>query len=222
MKVLIIAAHSDDETLGIGGTIAKHHQNGDEIYAISMTDGVGARTDKSDLVIERKNASIKASRILGFKWINSFSFPDNSMDIVPRIEVIKKIEEVKKEINPYIVYTHNSSDLNIDHRIVSEATLTAFRPQPGENWLEIRTFEVPSATDFGHKSITGTFTPNLFVDISNTIDLKIDALKKYSSEMRLKPHTRSFEGVINLAKYRGNQVGLNYAESFEIIRKIIR
>ena len=83
-------------------------------------------------------------------------------------------------------------------------------------------FEVPSATDFGHKSITGTFSPNLFIDISDTIDSKIKALKEYQDEMRMKPHTRSFEGILNLSKYRGNQVGVSYAESFEIIRKIIR
>lgn len=222
MRILIVVAHTDDEALGLGGTIARHYKEGDEIYAISMTDGIGARNDSNELIEKRKYASLQAAKVLGFEWLKSFSFPDNSMDTIPLIQVVKKIEEIKNQINPSIIYTHHASDLNIDHRIVSAATLTAFRPQPGEEWCEIRAFEVSSATDFGHKSITGTFSPNLFIDISDTIDSKIKALKEYQDEMRMKPHTRSFEGILNLSKYRGNQVGVSYAESFEIIRKIIR
>ena len=144
------------------------------------------------------------------------------MDSIPLIEVVKFIEKAKENIKPKIIYTHSSSDLNIDHRIVSQATLTAFRPQPDEEWEEIRTFEVPSATDFAHKSITNSFSPNLYIDIKEKWKKKLCALKAYSSEMRKFPHSRSLEGVENLARYRGNQVGLEYAEAFEVIRKIER
>ena len=216
-------AHTDDEVLGMGGTIRRHIDDDDSVFVLSMTDGVSARqiNDKNAIKI-RQRAAINASRKLGFTWLSSANFPDNAMDSIALLDVIKFIEKTKKQINPNIIYTHSSADLNIDHRIVSQATLTAFRSQPGEIWREIRTFEVPSATDFGHKSITNAFYPNLFIDISDTWHLKLEAIKEYELEMKAPPHSRSMEGLENLAKYRGNQAGLNYAEAFEIIKKIDR
>lgn len=221
--VLVIAAHFDDEVLGMGGTIAKHIANGIPVYCISMTNGVTSRANSTQQQIEsRKEASLNASKILGFTWYKSFNFPDNAMDTIPLLSVIKSIEEIKNLLNPTIIYTHSTADLNIDHRIVSQATLTAFRPQPNEKWNEIRTFEIPSSTEYGHKSITNSFSPNLFVDISSAWGKKLKALSEYSLEMRPHPHARSIQGIENLAKLRGNQSGLCYAEAFEIIRKIIR
>lgn len=221
--VLVIVAHTDDEAIGCGGTIARHVRNGDKVYGLSMTDGVSARgTEDSDEIRKRAQASINASKILGLEWLMGGSFPDNAMDTARLLDVVKVIESAKKLTNPTVVYTHSSADLNIDHRIVSQATLIAFRPQPNEEWEEIRAFEVASATDYGHKSITNNFIPNLYVDISETWQTKLAALKEYGLEMRRPPHTRSFEGLENIAKYRGNQAGLPYAEAFEIIRKVDR
>jgi LmbE family N-acetylglucosaminyl deacetylase len=220
-NILIIVAHSDDETIGMGGTIVNHTKNGDKVFAVSMTNGVGSRDAQSKGDINKRAiAADKASRILGFEWLQAGKFSDNEMDKSSLIEVVKFIENIKNLLKPDIVYTHSSSDLNIDHRIVSEAVLTAFRPQPNEKCREIRAFEVSSATDYGHKSVTGSFYPNLFIDISDTWGEKLLALKEYASEMRDYPHTRSFEGIENLSKLRGNQVGLRQAEAFEIIRKI--
>ena len=222
-NILVVVAHTDDETLGLGGTIAAHTLLGDNVYGIAMTNGVSSRNNKTNLKIKiRKKAAISASKIIGLKWIKGGNFADNAMDDTPLLEIIKIIENAKSKINPSIIYTHSSNDLNIDHRIVCEATLTAFRPQPNETWEEIRTFEVPSSSDYGHKSITGFFHPNLYINISKTWEKKLKALTKYKMEMRDKPHSRSFEGLKNLAKYRGNQVGLQYAEAFEVIRKIQR
>lgn len=221
--VLVVVAHTDDETLGCGGTIARHARNGDRVYGVAMTNGVGARgVEDSDEIKKRTQASINAGKILGLEWLEGGSFSDNAMDTVGLLDVAKAIERAKTLTKPTIVYTHSSADLNIDHRIISQATLIAFRPQPNEVWEEIITFEVASATDYGYKSITREFTPNLYVDISETWQTKLAALKEYSMEMRKPPHTRSFEGLENLAKYRGNQVGLPYAEAFEIIRKVDR
>ena len=221
--VLIICAHSDDETLGMGGTISRHVNEGDKVYAISMTNGVSARcTSKSKLVEDRDKFASKAAQILGFEWILKEDFPDNSMDKVPLLEVVKVIESIKKKIQPNLIYTHSMADLNIDHRIVSQATLTAFRPLSSESWNEIRTFEVPSSTDYGHEKITNSFYPNLYIDINNYFLNKCNALKQYESEIMVPPNSRSFDGIEALAKYRGHQVGLNYAEAFEIIRKIKR
>lgn len=221
--VLVVVAHTDDEALGLGGTIAKHVENGDVVFGVSMTDGVMARGGQNEEGIKvRAQASINAGKILGLTWLEGGSFPDNAMDSVSLLAVAKVIEKAKSLVKPTLVYTHSSADLNVDHRVISQATLTAFRPQPNEVWQEIRTFEIASATDYGHRSITNSFYPNLYVDITGTWKKKLAALNEYQMEMRDAPHTRSFEGLENLAKHRGNQVGLYYAEAFEIIRKIER
>jgi LmbE family N-acetylglucosaminyl deacetylase len=220
--VLIIVAHTDDETLGAGGALARHAQAGDRVYAMAMTDGVGARGADGAAAASRARAAEKAAAALGFKWIEGGAFPDNAMDSVPLLDVAKAIEKAKAEIRPALVYTHSGADLNIDHRIVCQAVLTAFRPQPGESCAEIRACEIPSATDYGHPQVTGSFAPNLFVSIGDTWAAKLAALRAYEAEMRPAPHTRSFEGLEALARCRGHQAGLPMAEAFQVLRKIER
>lgn len=222
--VLVIVAHTDDEVLGAGGVIAKHSESGDQVYAIAMTNGVSGRMPDSDreLISVRSQAAYAASIHLGFTWLANGDFPDNALDTVPLLSVVKFIEKAKSMIDPTIIYTHSCADLNIDHRMVAQATLTAFRPHPNERWTEIRAFEVTSATDYGHKSVTNIFQPNIYINIKDTWNKKLSALQEYHSEMRNAPHARSYEGIENLAKHRGYQVGLEYAEAFELIRKVER
>lgn len=220
-NILVVVAHADDETIGMGGAIKKHVNEGDKVYAISMTNGVGARNESnSNVVIERDLAAEKASKYLKFEWVKKFNFTDNALDHYPLLEIIQCIEKVKVKVKPELVYTHSAADLNIDHRIVANAVLTAFRPQPGEICKEIRLFEVCSSTDFGHVNITGSFVPNLFIGISETWNDKFLALKSYDKEIMNYPHSRSIDGIKNLAQLRGNQVGLSMAEAFQVIRKI--
>ena len=219
--VLIVVAHSDDEAISMGGTIKKHVEKGDSVYVVSMTDGVGAREEKiNDAAVKRNQASKKSSECLGFEWAENYNFSDNAMDSHSLLDIIKCVEKAKKKYNPSLVYTHSGADLNVDHRIVANAVLTAFRPQPDERCKEIRLFEVASATDYGNQALTGIFVPNLFIDISKTWEAKAAALNAYKSEMRDYPHSRSIEGIHNLAKLRGNQVGLIMAEAFQVIRKL--
>lgn len=219
--VLVVVAHSDDETIAMGGTIVRHVSNGDKVFAVSMTDGVSGRDSADENEKEkRKISSVSASQELGFRWGDCYEFNDNAMDSYPLIEVVKAIEKVKIKYKPSIVYTHSAADLNIDHRVVANAVLTAFRPQPGEICKELRLFEVASATDYGCPPITGLFSPNLFINIAEQWPNKERALKVYNAEMRNYPHSRSIEGIRNLAKYRGNQVGYELAEAFEVIRKL--
>lgn len=219
--VLVFVAHSDDETISMAGTIIKHVSQGDTVVVVSMTDGVGARDNtRPEDIVQRKTSANAASRELGFHWGMCFGFNDNEMDSYPLIEVVKAVEKAKQQYNPTIVYTHSAADLNVDHRVVASAVLTAFRPQPNEICKEIRLFEVASATDYGSPSVTGSFTPNLFINITGNWDSKERALRAYSAEIRDFPHSRSVEGVKNLGKLRGNQVGCEMAEAFEVIRKI--
>ena len=222
-KVLIIVAHPDDESFGCGGLIKKLIKKKNEIFAISFTNGLGSRNKTSNKkIIDRKKASIEASKILGFKWLAQYDFPDNELNKINFLEIIKKIEIFKKKINPHIVLTHNFTDLNIDHRLVAEATLTAFRPEPKHHIEEFITFEVPSATDYRILKSQKNFLPNCFFNIQDELKFKIKAIKAYKNEVKIAPHSRSLDGIKNLSKLRGNQSGLKNAEAYEIIRKIYK
>tara|TARA_Y100001970_G_scaffold209467_1_gene255375 strand:- start:1881 stop:2564 length:684 start_codon:yes stop_codon:yes gene_type:complete len=220
-KVLIIVAHTDDESFGCGGLIKKLSLNKNKIGAISFTNGISARSNTTKKEIKkRQEESIKASKILGFKWLAQFNYPDNQLDKISLLEIIKIIEKYKIKFRPNVVLTHNFSDLNIDHRKIAEATLTAFRPEPKEKLEKLLTFEIPSATDFRMLKNKKNFTPNYFVNIEKFLKFKVKAIKCYKNEVKPYPHSRSLNGIKNLCKIRGNQSGLKFAEAFEIIREI--
>lgn len=221
-KILIIAAHSDDEALGCGGSIAKHCAAGDDVAVIFMTDGVGSRQGSGDAEsLHRNDASRRALEILGCTNFERFDFPDNAMDRVSLLAITKKIEEFCDGWGtPSTVYTHHPQDLNIDHRIVHSAALTAFRPQPSasEQPRTILSFEVPSSTGwFGSAPV---FQPNYFSDITPYLQTKLLALEAYSEEMRPWPHARSLRAVEALAHTRGSTVGVEAAEAF-VVERII-
>lgn len=222
-KILFIVAHPDDETIGAGGTIARHISEKDKVYCYSFTDGVSSRGSSETEKKKRLVSASKASKILGFDWIDLGKkvHEDNSLDKYPLLTFVKIIENIKKKINPHLIYTHSKYDLNIDHRIISEATSTAFRPQTNEKWEKILSFEIPSSTDFSN-DFYDSFKPNYFVNIRKFWNLKMKALNAYKQEIKPKPHSRSFEGIKNLAKLRGNQSGQSFTESFQILREIKR
>ncbi len=225
-RVLVSIAHPDDEVLGCGGTIAKHIDQGDEVFCIAMTDGVGARILKKNTraINDRKKAALNASKKLGFKWLYDCceNFPDNGLDSIKLLDIIRVIEKAKKKVNPHIVYTHDFNDLNIDHKLVSDATMTAFRPHEGEICESIFAIEIPSASDYGAYKNSLNFIPNHYVDISKTWTKKFNALKCYGDEMKKYPNSRSVKGLEILAKYRGTQVGMHKAEAFKVLRQLSR
>ena len=216
-SVLVFAAHPDDETLGCAGTIAKHNHQGDKVNVIILADGESSREgSKKSHIIKRQNMAIQALKILGVKDIHFLQFPDNQLDKVPQLEIIKKVEATFKKINPDIVYTHYSEDLNIDHRITNSITMVLCRPQNKIAVKKVISYEVLSSTDWSFSS-TKHFSPNYFVNISEFIDKKIEASNCYSSEMHQPPNTRSIDHIKLLAKHRGATVGYQYAEAFYTI-----
>jgi len=219
-NILIVVAHPDDETIGCGGTIQYHQRNKKKVFVMSFTDGISSRNEKKNInkISIRNNASKKAEKLLGFKWFKNYNYPDNALDTVKFLDLVKNIESAKKKINPSIVYTHYFNDLNIDHQLVSKACITAFRPEPKKNKAELRFFEIPSSTDFSFKK---DFEPNLFISVKNFWKKKEKALKAYGSEIKKKPHSRSLHGIRNLSNLRGSQSGLDCAEAFQIYRKIV-
>lgn len=146
--VLVVAAHSDDEALGCAGTIAKHIAQGDQVHLLFMTDGVGSRKVKEQEVAERLDAAKQAAEVMGAASLVNLRFPDNRMDSVPLLDIVKEIEIKVVELQPQVIYTHQIGDLNVDHRVTHQAVLTACRPMPGCSVREIYTFEVMSSTEW--------------------------------------------------------------------------
>jgi len=215
---LVIAAHADDEALGCAGTIAKHIKNGDQVTIVFMTNGVSARdtcenTDEN----ERTSSAEKAMKILGISDIRQYSFPDNKMDSLPLLDIVKEIESVLSEVSPAIVYTHFSHDLNIDHRVTHAAVMTACRPQLTSTVKKILSFEVLSSTEWNSPS-QQMFIPHYIVNITEFWDKKLAVLKCYHEEMRDFPHSRSYQCVEALATLRGATNGFEKAEAFFVER----
>jgi LmbE family N-acetylglucosaminyl deacetylase len=219
MNILIVAAHSDDEVLGAGASIARWVREGHHVSVLFFTDGVGSRGKKSSEVKARQTAARAAAKILGFSIVESGAFPDNQLDTVPLLELAQTIERAKKEIQPGAVYTHFWGDLNIDHRRVFEATLTAFRPQPGEVCRSIHCFEVASATEWG--SPAATFRPTVYNEVSEQdVETAVRAYKAYEREVRADPHSRSVESFLARRALRGRETGVNWAEAFVLCRQL--
>jgi len=226
LVTLFIAAHPDDEVLGCGGTIVKHVQNGDEVHVVILAEGVTSR----DKVRERESragelsqlaqAAHEAGRILGVQSVELHDFPDNRMDSVDLLDVVKVVETAIDRYKPDMVYTHHAGDVNIDHRIVHQAVVAACRPLPGQCVKTLLFFEVPSSSEWQTPSSAPAFFPNYFVDISDCLNKKLQALEAYRSEMRPWPHPRSLEAVEHLAHWRGATVGVEAAEGFVLGRKL--
>lgn len=218
--VLVVAAHADDEALGCGGTIARHVAEGDDVYAIFVADGVTSRihAEQSDLAV-RHAAAERAKEILGIRESFYLGLPDNCLDSIPLIDVVRKIEPYVSSIQPNTIYTHHHGDLNVDHRITHQAVMTACRPCPGSSVREIFTFEVVSSTEWASRGKM-PFVPNMFVDVADYLSTKIQALVAYEAEMRSPPHSRCLENIENLARHRGYAVGVWAAEGFEVVRML--
>jgi LmbE family N-acetylglucosaminyl deacetylase len=218
--VLVVAAHTDDEALGCGGTIARHVEEGDTVYAVFMADGVTSRKGavEEDFRV-RGSAAEKAKEILGIKETFFLGLPDNRLDTIPLIDIVQNLELIIDRLKPNIVYTHHHGDLNIDHRITHQAVMTASRPTPSKTVKAIYAFEVVSSTEWA-TPVGDPFIANHYIDVSNHFLIKINALKAYQSEMRESPHSRSIEHVAYLAYHRGRSVGVNAAEAFMTIRVI--
>jgi LmbE family N-acetylglucosaminyl deacetylase len=217
-EILVVAAHADDETLGCGGAIAKHTSKGDKVRLILMADGVSSRTQSNDKSLEERNyVAEKAKNILGIDSIDYLFLPDNKMDSIPLLDIVKLLEPLVEQYSPSVVYTHYHNDLNIDHKITNQAVMTVCRPLPSSTTTTILGFEVLSSTEWNQIQ---EFNPTYFIDISATIDVKINAAKAYNIEMRKPPHSRNLQHIRALAQHRGNSIGLDAAEAFHVYRQI--
>jgi LmbE family N-acetylglucosaminyl deacetylase len=224
--VAVIAAHPYDEVLGCGGTLARLAEEGRKVHILLLADGEGSRKDFAqlssgrELLVARNAAAEKACNILGASSVEVLGLPDNQLDSIVLLDIVKKIESFIAFYMPTTVFTHFAGDVNIDHRIVHDAVIAACRPLPDYVVEELFFFEVPSSSEWRPIGSTGAFSPNWFFDISNTLDKKLKALEAYSSELREFPHPRSLKAVTSLATWRGSTVGVEAAEAFILGRKI--
>ncbi len=227
MKILVVAAHPDDEVLGCGGSMAKWSQDGHEVHVVILAEGVTSRdvlrnceyrTEELSIL---KQAAHETGKILGVASVSVLDLPDNRMDSLNRLDVIKRIEQEIERVKPEMVVTHHAGDVNIDHRITHEAVVTACRPLPRHSVRRIQSFETPSSTEWQPPGSAPVFQPTCYVDITQTLDLKIKALEVYLSEMRAWPHARSLKAVEHLARWRGASVGCEAAEAFQLMREVL-
>jgi N-acetylglucosamine malate deacetylase 1 len=217
-KILVVAAHPDDEILGCGGSIIKFQETHD-IEVIFMTDGVSSRGKNKTKALRRRKNCIDLFSSLKLKKPTFFNFPDNQIDKIPLLTIVKKLEKKIKSFKPHTIFTHYSGCLNIDHRRTFEAVMTASRPLSNSSVKKILSFEILSSTEWAQFK-NESFQPNYFINISKEFKQKIKCLNFYKSEICKYPHSRSLKAVEALARFRGISSGNKYAEAFYLNRYI--
>lgn len=222
-KILVVAAHPDDELLGLGGTVRRLANAGKEIHAVILAEGITSRFDHRDeaeqtQLEELKEDAKKAASIVGYQSIEFCGFPDNRMDEVALLDIIKAVSKYVDKYNPDTIFTHHHGDLNIDHRRTCEAVLTACRPVGEYGVKRIYAFETPSSTEWNY-NYTEPFAPNVYFDVTDTLEAKVEGMACYRSESTVCPHPRSPEALRSLGEYRGSNVGYKMAEAFMLLRE---
>jgi len=215
MKILVVAAHPDDEVIGLGGTIAKHAKKGDDVFILIVSEGVSAQYEDKEKFLElRRDACLKAANLLGVRGVIFKDLPDGKLDSISQLEINKIIEEQIKKISPDRIYTHHWGDLHKDHKIVYESTLVAAR----NSRAEIFCYETISSTN-KIRNQDKFFIPNTYIDISEELSEKLKAVECYDTEVKAFPHPLSKEALTCLAKLRGVELNLNAAEAFVCVKR---
>lgn len=214
-KVLVVAAHPDDELLGVGGTVACHTADGDEVYSVIMCESESLRYKRD---VGQSRAVNEAANVLGVKKVFHIKMPDQRLDTLTLTDIISPLEKISEEIKPDIVYSQFGGDINMDHQLLFQAANVAFRPLAP--WPEeFYAFYTASSTEW---AFPRTFRPDTWVDISETLETKIRAFECYKSEVRKYPHPRSSDALRHAAHFFGNQCSMDAAEAFMTIRRVRR
>jgi len=221
-RILVIAAHPDDEVLGCGGTLARFADEGAEIHVAILANGITSRigvpaNEAADLLKVHHERARKAGALLGAKDVRVLGFGDQKLDAIPLLDVTHAIETEVARIGPDAIFTQHGGDLNMDHVVAFRATLTATRPMRGRALQAVFAYPVASSTEWAFGRFEPRFTPDVFSDISSTLERKIEAMEIYESEARAFPHPRSPEALRAAAAHWGSAVGVMAAEPFETI-----
>ena len=215
----MIGAHADDETLGLGGTILKAASNNSIVDVLIVTDSTSSQYVNDNNKKKIRNANLKAAcNKLQVNNIFEFNFPDMQLDSISHIKLNIKIAKLINKEMYNTIFVHHPNDINKDHQILFDSVMVACRPQPKSSVTSVLTYYVVSSTEWGGYEASTMFRPNVFINISEFIDQKIEVFKIYKDEIREYPHPRSIENIINTAKYFGSQVGMGFAEPFKLLR----
>lgn len=216
MNVLVFAPHNDDEVLGAGGAIAKHVANGDNVYVCEVT--VGRNEERAQLI---KSEALEAHKILGVKETYFLDLPVVGLTHLQPMELNKAINKIVQKIKPEIAYIPHKGDMHQDHAHVAESAMVALRPVDSPQVKAIYVYETLSETEWNIPSVDNAFIPNVYVDITETIDQKLEAMRCYQSQLYEFPHPRSLKAIKSLAELRGSTVCVENAESFMLVRTIL-
>jgi LmbE family N-acetylglucosaminyl deacetylase len=223
MKVMAIVAHPDDEIIGLGGTLAKHVKSGDEVKVVILGDGKTSRYNQYAVIDPVQKEESDQETTAALKALGVFDFikttlPDNRFDSLPLLDIVKIVSEQIQSFQPEIVYTHYYGDLNIDHQLTAEAVIIATRPIEYAA-KKLLLFETLSSTEMSGPRNTHAFLPNVFINISNEIDQKLEAINCYQSELREFPHPRSLKAIQINAELWGAKSGFLASEPFVLFRE---
>lgn len=217
-NVLVIAAHPDDEVLGVGGTIPLLREQGARVTVVIVTDGSSTQYAGDEEILVRKHAeAVEANRILGTDELIQWEFPDMRLDTVEHCKLNKALETLINQHRFDTVFVQNGDDVNLDHQMIYRSTLVATRPVPGQSVEALFAYHVNSSTEWGGRTQNTIFCPNYFVDISASIETKLQAMQAYVDELREPPHPRSIDAMRQRAAVFGHEVGYHFAEPFKLL-----
>lgn len=219
MKILVFAPHPDDEVLGVGGTIAKRAQLGDEVYICVVTKGTEPLWREGP-VLRIQQQCREADKLLGALDTIFLNFPAVMLETVPRYELNGKISDVVKNIQPDEVYIPHRGDMQLDHKMIVDACMVALRPKYKHIVKRVYAYETLSETGWDIPNTVNEFIPTVYENIEDTLQLKLEAMLKFESQVSAFPDLRSMEALESLAKYRGSTVNCKAAEAFNLIREI--
>lgn len=218
--VLIIAPHPDDEVLGVGGCVLRHLARGDAVHVVICTRGEDSRFGAEQ--VERVQAEARTvHQFLGVTRSHFLDLPAARLDDVPGIEINDALHDVFTAVNPTTVYVPHGGDVHRDHQIVFQAAMVCCRPIDSAAPRRVLAYETVSETDWYAPPITPPFVPNVFVNITDWIDRKLEACALYKSQIQPAPHQRSIEALRALSITRGHAMGFRHAEAFALLRERI-
>ena len=220
-KILAVAVHPDDETLGCGGALLKHKKNGDEIYWLILTSVDVENGWKEEDVESRRNEIDKVSEMYGFSAIHNLSFPATRLDTISMKDLISEISKIIQKVEPDMIYIPNRSDIHTDHQVAFKAIMSCTKVFRYKFIKKILMYECLSETEFSPSLPTDSFIPNVFIDITGFLEEKIKIMNLYRSEMGAFPFPRSVENIRALATYRGATVGVEAAEAFVLLKEVL-